>query len=170
MDIDYNLVLLVVTPALIVGLLGFFAIQSMVKKETLKQKYQLLKANQKETLPLRLQAYERLTLLLDRISLDKLVVRVVPIGDDLKEYKQLLIANINQEFEHNLTQQMYVSDDCWNTILKTKQAVLAQILQNHEGVVSASRLREFVLTENNTETPSNVAQSFIRNEVSDLLS
>ncbi len=169
MNIDYNLVLLVMAPALIVGLLGFFAIQSMVKKETLKQKYQLLKENQKEILPLRLQAYERLTLLLDRISLDKLVVRVQPIGEDLKEYKQLLIANINQEFEHNLTQQMYVSNECWVTILKTKQAILSQIVQPHENVTTASQMRESVLASRGDETASDVAQSFIRNEVSQFL-
>lgn len=169
MTIDYNVVLLGFVPALIVGLFGVFAIKSMLKKELLKQKFQLLKANQKELLPLRLQAYERLTLLLDRISLEKLVVRVQPIGEDVKEYKQLLIANINQELEHNLTQQMYVSDDCWNTILKTKQAIITKIIQSQEGVASAAQLRDFVLAKNEIETPSSVAQAFIRSEVSELL-
>lgn len=169
MNIDFNTVLLAFAPALVVGLLGFFATQSMIKKETLKQKFQLLKANQKEALPLKLQAYERLTLLLDRISLEKLVVRVMPVGEELKDYKQLLIANINQEFEHNLTQQIYISDACWQTVLKTKHATVTQIIQLNEGVTTASQLREFFLSQRKQETPSSVAQSFIRNEVSLLL-
>ncbi len=169
MQIDYNLVLLVVLPAVIVGLTSFFAIKSIVKQEAMKQKYQLLKTTQKEVLPLKLQAYERLTLLLDRISLQKLVTRVQPIGDDLKSYKQLLLANINQELDHNLTQQMYVSDECWQTILKTKQAIVTQIIQQHEEVTSATALQAYVLNQLKLETPTSVAQSFIRNEVGELL-
>lgn len=168
MNIDYNVVLLAFAPALVVGLVGFFAIKSMVKNETLKQKFQLLKANQKEILPMRLQAYERLTLLLDRIRIEKLIARIAPIGEDLKEYKQLLIANINQEIEHNLTQQMYVSHECWSTILKTKQAIITQIIQQQEGVETASQLREFAITQATEESPSTIAQSFIRSEVSTL--
>ncbi len=168
MNIDFNMVLLAFAPALVVALISFFSIKSMLQKETLKQKFQLLKSNQKEVLPLKLQAYERLTLLLDRVSLEKLVVRVQPIGDDINDYKQLLIANINQEFEHNLTQQMYVSDECWSTILKTKQVVVSQIIKQDEDIDTATKFREITLAKNELDTPSSVAQSFIRNEVAEL--
>ncbi|WP_029489695.1 hypothetical protein [Aquimarina agarivorans] len=169
MKIDIYLVILVIIPAIVVALVCFYSIQSMLKKELMKQKYNLLKSTQKETLPLKLQAYERFTLLLDRISLDKLLVRVSPNGEDKNGYKNLLIATIEQEFEHNLTQQIYISEECWKTILTAKNTVISQLhtLSVKEGVDNAAIYRnEGIAQFPSSTSPTNIAQAFVRSEVS----
>ncbi len=68
------------------------------------------------TLPLRLQAYERLSLFCERIDLPNLLMRVRPDGLNVKEYRLTLLLAIQQEYEHNITQQVYVSGQLWEII------------------------------------------------------
>ena len=82
-------------PAVIVAVLAYFFFQLYFKNEDKKRNYQLLKDLQREALPLRLQAYERLVLLLDRTSPQKLALRVAPTTADKQAYELLLIEHIN---------------------------------------------------------------------------
>ena len=65
---------------------------------------------------LRLQAYERLTLLVDRIALPNLISRINQAGTSAKDMQMLLTRSIKEEFDHNITQQIYVSTDAWNSV------------------------------------------------------
>ncbi len=171
MTIDFNLIALVVVPAIIVALVAHFSMQLMLKKELLKQRFEVLKGNQKEALPLKLQAYERFTLLLERISLQKLLVRITPVDSDKEAYKHLLLATLDQEFEHNTTQQIYISDDCWNAIISAKSTIISQLHQlgNEESVTNANSYREVGLQKfANVSSANQIAQSFIRSEVKEL--
>jgi len=69
---------------------------------------------------LQLQAYERLTLLAGRIALPGLISRVAQPGLSVKEMQVLLSQTIRQEFDYNITQQIYVSADAWNAIKSLK--------------------------------------------------
>lgn len=171
MNVNFYLVVLVLAPCLFIGLMSYFSIQSMLKKQLLQQKFQLIKENQKQGLPIKMQAYERFTLLLDRISLDKLLVRVAPVDDNVEIYKHLLIATIDQEFEHNTTQQIYISDDCWKAIVSAKSTVISQLHQlgSLESVTTSTSLREEGLKKHaSTSSANQIAQSFIRKEVGEL--
>ncbi len=70
---------------------------------------------------LRLQAYERLTLLVDRIALPNLISRINQPGIGAKDMQMLLTRNIKEEFDHNITQQIYVSADAWNAVKNLKE-------------------------------------------------
>ena len=72
------------------------------------------------TRPLQLQAYERLLLLTDRISLHNLIQRVNTPGISARDMQLLLVQSIRQEFEHNVTQQMYVSPEAWDAVRNFK--------------------------------------------------
>ena len=139
-------------PALIVAGIAYFFFDQYFKGENKKRQWLLLKDLQKEALPLRLQAYERLVLLLDRISPQKLTLRVAPISEDKQAYEHLLIEHINAEFDHNITQQIYISENLWNVMLLAKNATIQIIhkLSTEEKVTSASSLREAILSEFNS--------------------
>ena len=93
-------------PALITGVVAFYSFQTFSNSEEKRRRFHLLKENQKQSLPIKLQAYERLALLLERINPSKLLIRVAPLNDNKSDYQNLLIHHIEQEFEHNLTQQI----------------------------------------------------------------
>jgi hypothetical protein len=70
---------------------------------------------------LQLQAYERLILLTDRIALPNLISRVNTPGLSARDMQSLLIHGIRQEFEHNITQQIYVSNEAWGVVRDYKE-------------------------------------------------
>lgn len=81
------------------------------------------------TKQLKLQAYERLLLLADRIALPNLIPRLSQPGFTAFQMQTLLIENIKQEFEYNITQQMYVSADAWNAIKNLKEQNISMVSQ-----------------------------------------
>jgi hypothetical protein len=81
------------------------------------------------TTPLKLQAYERLILLADRISLPNLISRCNQPGLNVREMQNLLVQTVRQEFDHNITQQIYVSPEAWDAIRNLKEQNLLIINQ-----------------------------------------
>jgi hypothetical protein len=123
---------------------------------------------QKNALPLRLQAYERMVLFMERISPTNLLIRIQPVSDDKWMYESLVIAQIEQEFEHNLTQQIYLTDDCWRLITTAKNATIQMIRMaaKQEKITTANEMRELIFNElNDKQSPSATALAFLKNEV-----
>jgi hypothetical protein len=158
-------------PAIVTGLVAYNFFNLHTKNEEGRRRYLLNKEAQKEALPLRLQAYERMTLFLERISLTKLLIRIIPISENTNDYENLVIAHIEQEFEHNLTQQIYMSDECWSIITTAKNATIQMIRKANraEGVDTVDKLRELLLNDLlEKQSPSNAALAYIKNEVGQL--
>jgi hypothetical protein len=163
--------LLYAVPALITGMIAYYFFKEHTKNEDGRRRFLLHKDLQVNTLPTRLQAYERMTLFLERITPSKLLIRVAPNSSDKDNYESLLIAAIEQEFEHNLSQQIYMSDKCWSIITAAKNATIQLIRKAGllEKTDTADKLREVILTEMmEKHAPSDAALSFIKEEVSDM--
>ncbi|MBU3822809.1 hypothetical protein KO566_12120 [Flavobacteriaceae bacterium XHP0103] len=163
--------LLFAIPSLITGLIAYYFFKEHTKNEDGRRRYLLKKDLQVTALPLRLQAYERLTLFLERISPNNLLIRVSPSNLSKNDYEVLLVQTIEQELEHNLTQQIYVSERCWGIISAAKNATIQLIRKASllEKTTTADKLREVILTEMiEKRPPSDAAMSFIKQEVSDL--
>jgi len=158
-------------PAIVVGVVAYYFFKGHTANEEGRRRYALQKELQKETLPTRLQAYERMTLFIERIAPTSLLVRISPQSDGVDAYEKLLIQNIEREYEHNITQQVYVSDDCWNVITAAKNATIQVIRQAamNEKVDHADKLRETVIQHFMDETsPSQKAVLFVKKEVREL--
>ncbi|WP_222984278.1 hypothetical protein [Flagellimonas meishanensis] len=157
-------------PAVVTGAIAFYFFRLHTRNEDGRRRFLLHKDSQKDTLPVRLQAYERMALFLERISINSLVVRVAPKGKSKSDYENLLISQIETEFEHNLSQQIYMSDECWNIIKAAKNATI-QIIRSAgmSATDSPDKLREDILNQTmEKQSPSNTALAFVKREVSDL--
>jgi hypothetical protein len=172
MDVEKILGLfLYAIPALITGVIAYYFFREHTKNEDGRRRFLLNKDLKVNSLPIRLQAYERMALFLERITPSKLLIRVAPSSSDKELYESLLIQSIEQEFEHNLTQQIYLSDRCWNIITAAKNATIQLIRKASllEKTDSANKLREVILTEMmEKRAPSDAALAFIKDEVSNL--
>ena len=80
--------------------------------------------NQKIITPLRLAAFERIILFLERINPGNLLVRVQAPGMTAKDFHRALITTIRAEYEHNMSQQIYISDESWDAVLTAKESIL----------------------------------------------
>lgn len=155
-------------PSVITGLVAYYFFLNHIKSEEKKMKLSLLRENQKQSLPIRLQAYERMTLFLERINPSKLVLRITSVNNDVDAYSQSLINTVEQEFEHNLAQQIYISDKCWSVITAAKNATILIIKKTaeEENVNNAQELREAIVKRIlNSSAPSTTALAFIKDEV-----
>ena len=156
-------------PALITGVVAYYFFDLHTKNEEGRRRFLLNKEAQEEALPIHLQAFERMTLFLERINLAKLLIRITPISEDKNDYENYVIAQIEQEFEHNLTQQIYMSDECWTIIVTAKNATIQMIRRANlsDSVDNANKLREVILNDlMDKQSPSNAALAYIKNEVS----
>lgn len=118
-------VLKYLAPALLMLLLTYLMLSSFTENEENRRRYYLKKETQKQSLPIRMQAYERVTLFLERITPNSLLVRTPAKGLNAVEYQTLLLKTIRSEFEYNLSQQIYMSEDAWQMVVTAKSATVS---------------------------------------------
>lgn len=157
-------------PSVVTGVVAFYFFKMHTNNEEGRRRFVLQKDTQKHTLPIRLQAYERMALFLERIAIPSLVVRVAPQSNSKSDYEALLVKSIENEFDHNLTQQIYITDDCWNIIKAAKSATIQSIrkaaLSDSD---AADKFREDVLSDTmDKASPSATALAFVKKEISNL--
>lgn len=167
---EYNILQLLfyLLPAVVVGVIAFYFFNLHIRNEERRRRFLLHKQSQKHALPLRLQAYERMALFLERIAPSSLLVRVKPFQNKKEDYVSLLTRTIEQEFEHNLAQQIYVSEECWNVIKASKNATISNIRKTaaKEGIEDADQLRQDILNSLlKQQPPSETGLSYIKREV-----
>lgn len=103
---------------------------------------------------LQLQAYERLVILVDRIALPNVISRLNQHGLSSKELQLAMTKNIKEEFDYNISQQIYVSADAWNAVKNLKEQNLLVINQigntlppNATGMDLNKFLLEYLMTD-----------------------
>ncbi|SCY15787.1 hypothetical protein SAMN05192588_1427 [Nonlabens sp. Hel1_33_55] len=171
MNLTTTQLLIAFVPALIVGAVAYLLISSFLKNEENRRIYLAGKSLKPKTLPMRMAAYERLTLFLERMKPNSLLVRTQPANLSKNEYENVIVATIEQEFEHNVAQQIYFSENCWNVIRAAKNTTIQKIRQIGMSNKSqtAEELRAQIINEfMEAPAPSETALSFVRKEVRDL--
>ena len=98
--------------------------ENQQKQQLLQMKIDERSETLKVVTPIRLQAYERMALFLERISPNSLVLRCYQPGMDLKLLQGVMTKNIRDEWEHNLSQQVYLSADLWTRIREAKDEMV----------------------------------------------
>jgi hypothetical protein len=127
-------ILKIVLPALIVFLTAYFLFREMLENSQKEREFEFRIKNSGQVTPVRLQAYERLALVLERISPQSILMRISPHELSASEYHQQLLTQIRQEFEHNLSQQIYVSPLLWETIRGARENLIGIINKSAEEI------------------------------------
>ena len=161
-------VILDVVKLTIPGLIVFFTVRTMLKQYFSNQQYserlKIQKGKQEHTLPLRLQAYERLSLFCERISLSGMILRSRQEGMNAAQLRLALFLSIQHEFEHNITQQVYVSDQLWQ-IIKISRDDAVQVITQASDVVDlkddAKKLAEAIMNLENQREMSASGKALI---------
>jgi hypothetical protein len=114
-------------PLIIVFLFIYYMLKAFFDQFEKQRKQELLNRISTETIPLKLQAYERLTLFLERIKPESMVIRVVQPGMTTMGLQRALTDAVREEFEHNLSQQIYVSSEAWAMVVAARQSMIQLI-------------------------------------------
>lgn len=111
-------------PALLVVLITYLMLSNFMDNEEKRRNYLLRREARKASLAHKLQAYERMALFLERITPNSLLVRIPAGKMTVRQYHAILLKSIRDEFEHNLSQQVYLSDDAWRQVVHAKSATV----------------------------------------------
>lgn len=157
-------------PSLIVLLTAYLVLRKTTQNEEKRRKVELLMNNQKLITPIRLQAYERMVLLLERIAPQSLVMRTQKPNMSAQELQAKLLKNIRQEYEHNVAHQIYISDKSWEYIKSAKEELVKIINQISLGVkpgspaivLSKRLLQQFI---DRDKDPSKKAILYLKSEI-----
>ena len=165
--------LLVVVPALIVFGTAYYIMKEFTTNQWRTQSLRQQAERQKTTLPIRLQAYERLALFCERISITGLVLRTRAENMTPAQYKVNLLMSIQQEYEHNVTQQVYVSDQLWQIIQVARDDLsrfIDLVSQEMEPGASARDFADHLLNHaaQRERDPLQTAQTAIRKETASI--
>ena len=153
-----------------IGIIVFYFFNLQVKSQNNQQKIDLFADRKKEALPIKLQAYERMLLFCERINPLKMLVRVKPASDSIDDYLFVLLQNIEQEFEHNLVQQLYISDECWNVIITSKIAIINKLKQVAASSQNTQDFREKMMLVYQSKAPATeTAIAFIKTEIKKII-
>ena len=165
-------------PAAIVFVTAYFMIKTLISGEKERREHEIGATNQKITTPLRLKAYERLVLFLERISPNSILPRVVQPQMSAQQLQRELVSTIRIEFEHNLSQQLYVSNNCWQSVVASKENMIKMVnmvaakVQADKPNASAQDFARLMLEAvmDMNQGPTTAAIEFIRAEAASLFS
>lgn len=117
----------ILVPASIVLYAAYLLVRSFIHKEIELRKLEVRSRSIETVLPNRLQAYERMTLFLERMAPQNLLVRLNIEPTSAREFQQLLLNEIRNEYNHNVSQQVYMSEDVWDLIKNAKEDLIVTI-------------------------------------------
>ncbi|MGB4773919.1 MAG: hypothetical protein WBP45_01990 [Daejeonella sp.] len=163
---------------ILAGLAIFFTGWFFVRKymdETLNFKArEFRKASLAHTLPLRLQAYERITLFLERLNPSNMLLRLYVPGMSAAEMQNMILSDIRSEYQHNITQQIYVSTTAWAVVKKIKEDTITMVNSAVNALpenASAADLNKSILihlAKLETENPYDVALNIVKRDIQQL--
>jgi hypothetical protein len=165
-----NDILKIVLPALLVLLTAWIMLRNLLRNEQEKRRQELILQNTKTITPIKLHAYERMVLFLERISLESMLVRVSSPEMSASQLHSALLTTIRSEFEHNLSQQIYMSSQAWEVIRNARSNMIKIINTEFEKVPGeavamalSKRLLEQVMEMD--KEPTKVAIEYLKAEV-----
>ncbi len=164
-----------ILPAIIVLIATTLIVKKFLVAETEKKHLALYGEKIGETFKLRMQAYERLTHYMERIHPNALIGRHYMKGATAQDIQLSMVRNIREEYEHNLSQQLYVSNEVWQTVKSAKEQEISminnigtQMAQNATASEFVQKISEFTL-DKTTEVPSDIALYIINKEAKQVL-
>ena len=119
-----------ILPAVLVMMIAVYLLNKVLNHDHTRRVFEYKKSVAKEIVPLRMQAYERLALFLERMQPSNLLLRVQKPNMRSSTLHAVLLKTIRSEYDHNMSQQVYVSDAVWKLINQAKDQLIGTINQN----------------------------------------
>lgn len=165
-------ILIVLVGALVVGT-AYLVLKLFLDNESKKRLWEYRNQNIKITVPLRLQAYERMILFLERMSPNSLIPRLQSTSLTARQLQMEMLSLIRAEFEHNLAQQLYISTQAWDVIISAKENIIKIINISAEEInpdapsmeLSQKIMAQWILL---NPTPIRTAIDFLKKEAQQL--
>ncbi|MDY0217281.1 MAG: hypothetical protein RBS19_10030 [Bacteroidales bacterium] len=159
-----------VVPSIVVFITAYYLLKIFLEVEEKKLSLELKMDAKNITIPIRLQAFERFTMYLERINPTNMVMRLQKSTMNNSQFKMLLISTVRNEFEHNVSQQMYISSASWEAVKSAKEETIkvinlafGQIDPSGPSIELATKIIE--LTADDSMSPSDKALELLKKDI-----
>jgi hypothetical protein len=152
---------------------AFYLIKPYLDKSEKMQLMELKKTISSQTLPLRLQAYERIVLFIERVNPANMLIRMAGTANTAAELHSLVVSELRNEYQHNVTQQIYVSARTWALVKRVKDDTLSVVNNAAKALpetATALDLSKTVLAHLShlQDNPYDIATNMIREDIEQL--
>jgi hypothetical protein len=160
----------ILIPAAAVFAATYFVVKTFLSNDQKRRDYELRKSQLNITTPIRLQAYERIILFLERIEPNNLVLRTNKAGMTIPLLHSELVKTIKTEYEHNISQQIYVSANAWHLVKTAKEETIKLVNISITKVPESSKGQELAqvilhIASSVEKTPTQIAIEYLKAEV-----
>lgn len=167
-------ILQITVPSLLVFLTAWLLMRNMIRNDQDKRRQEIILQSGRTITPIRLQAYERIVLFLERISLESLLMRINTPGMSAAELHSALLNTIRSEFEHNLSQQIYMTQQAWEVVKNARSNSIKLINTEFEKAPEKATAMEFSrqllgMVMQLEKEPTKTAIEYIKNEVARIM-
>lgn len=160
----------IIIPAAAVLYAMYLAVQAFINRDLESKRLEIRGRSLETVLPVRLQAYERICLLLERLAPQSLLLRISHLNLSARDYQRLLLEEIRNEFNHNVSQQLYMSESVWGMVKSARENLVMLINDSAEqlsseasGLDLAKRIMEKSLEKN--IDPTGLALAELKKEI-----
>jgi len=168
-------ILKITIPAAAVFAAVYFLVKRFLDNDQKRREHQLKTSARAIITPLKIQAYERIIIFLERINPNSLVIRVNKNNMTARQLHLDLVSTIKSEFEHNLSQQIYISEGAWQFVKTAKEEIIQLINISSSKVTSDANSSDLAIMVLNItanldkKLPSDAAIEFIKKEIAQTL-
>lgn len=167
-------ILKITIPGLVVFFTAWILLRNMIRNDQERRRQEIIMQGARTVTPIKLQAYERIVLFLERISMESLLVRVSSSGMTAGELQSALLTTVRNEFEHNLSQQIYMSPQVWEVVKNARSSTIKLINSEAEKIkdtVPGIELSKQLLTRvmELDKEPTRVAIDYIKEELANII-
>ncbi len=173
--------ILLIILAVAVVIFGFWLIQySTFRNEEKKRQWELKRESQKTISPIRLRAYERLALLLERTKPEHMLMELQQKEPEafrtwtVLQVQQYLLQTIRAEFDHNQSQQVYVSEEVWDLLINARDQTAAFVISIASQIPADADVQTYAKAlitayASNGVTPTDKALEELKNEAKSIM-
>lgn len=167
-------ILKIILPAAAVFLAVYFLVSRFFDNEQKRREHELKKVSQNLITPQKIQAYERLVIYLERINPHNLVIRVNKHGMTSRQLHQELVHTIKSEYEHNISQQIFVSHNSWELVKTSKEEIIKLVNISSSKVAADAPGNELammilnIVANMDKKMPYDIALEYIKKEIAQI--
>jgi hypothetical protein len=167
-------ILKITIPALAVFAAAYFLVKRFLDNDQKRREHELKKSSLGAITPLKIQAFERIVIFLERINPNSLVVRVNKNGMSARQLHLELLSAVKTEYEHNLSQQIYLSAGAWELVKTSKEEIIQLVNISSSKVPSDANSSDLAMMILNItanlgkKLPNDVAIDYIKKEIAQI--
>lgn len=167
-------ILKIMIPAGAVFAAAYFLVKRFLDNDQKRREHELKKSTLGTITPLKIQAFERIVIYLERINPNSLVIRVNKNGMSARQLHQELVAAVKTEYEHNLSQQIYLTSGAWELVKTSKEEIIQLVNISSSKVPSDANSSELAMMILNItanlgkKLPNDVAIDYLKKEIAQI--